>query len=384
MARDGFTKLTSRVISARVGSLCSNPHCKRITSGPNSADAQSINIGIAAHITAASPGGPRYDESLSERERKYDSNGIWLCSNCAKLVDSDVVLYPVKLLKDWKILAEQAALASIESRRNPTREMLLAEGVAIGSAELRPLDWWPDHWKTQRTQLTRLYLEGEEPAEASLDELIERAKGIQDSDLVRGFTVVRDLLHALSDFDRPAPPLIPTDDFPSDLRTCYETCHEIYMCLMIVLMAIGLPYGYIYDSAERERMARVLARIWTKLAVLRTVLPDLHKVFLQVSDKSTQGVTAHQTIEASAEFVIREIVSITEMNWSVTAQLEQWKDCDDVPFSAEKLIEHWPEVFRKLHISKQIDVAHDESRAAFSGLAVEAARAFEHLSPKMT
>ena len=29
-----------------------------------------INIGVAAHICAAAPGGPRYDSAMTEEERK--------------------------------------------------------------------------------------------------------------------------------------------------------------------------------------------------------------------------------------------------------------------------------------------------------------------------
>ena len=37
------------------------------------------------------------------------SNGIWLCQNCAKLIDSDVVLYTTATLTRWKAEAEREA-----------------------------------------------------------------------------------------------------------------------------------------------------------------------------------------------------------------------------------------------------------------------------------
>jgi ribosomal protein L37AE/L43A len=49
------------------------------------------NIGVAAHISGAAPGGPRYDASMSSEARKSINNGIWLCANCARLVDGDAV-----------------------------------------------------------------------------------------------------------------------------------------------------------------------------------------------------------------------------------------------------------------------------------------------------
>jgi hypothetical protein len=52
-----------------------------------------IDVGVAAHITAASPGGPRFDPNLSDKERASATNGIWLCQNCAKLIDNDVAQF---------------------------------------------------------------------------------------------------------------------------------------------------------------------------------------------------------------------------------------------------------------------------------------------------
>ena len=73
-----------------------------------------INIGVAAHITAASPGtpekpAPRYDKTLTREQRRDISNGILLCQNCAKLVDSDVSQFTVSVLQKWRKEAEDRA-----------------------------------------------------------------------------------------------------------------------------------------------------------------------------------------------------------------------------------------------------------------------------------
>lgn len=88
---------------------CSAPECGRPTSGPNSIPDKATRIGVAAHITAASPGGPRYSPLLSTEERRSISNGIWLCQNHARLIDADPEKYPVLKLLEWKRLAEEAA-----------------------------------------------------------------------------------------------------------------------------------------------------------------------------------------------------------------------------------------------------------------------------------
>ena len=72
--RDDFNANTKRILAARTGHLCSNPGCRGSTVGPGSEEAKIINIGVAAHITAASPGtkekpGPRYDKTLNSLEK---------------------------------------------------------------------------------------------------------------------------------------------------------------------------------------------------------------------------------------------------------------------------------------------------------------------------
>ena len=126
--RDDFTEKTKDILGKRVTMLCSNPSCRRPTCGPREDTAMSINIGVAAHITAASPGGLRYDPLLSETERSSVENGIWLCQNCAKLIDSDKERYPVSCLRDWKARAEKAARDRVETTVAPVRAVQAADG----------------------------------------------------------------------------------------------------------------------------------------------------------------------------------------------------------------------------------------------------------------
>ncbi|CUO81766.1 HNH endonuclease [Clostridium perfringens] len=104
--RDDFSKETIKIIASRVGYKCSYPNCRVETLGPHTNCKKSISIGEAAHITAAAPGGPRYDASMTSEERKSANNGIWMCRTHARLIDSDENNYSVELLKDWKYQAE--------------------------------------------------------------------------------------------------------------------------------------------------------------------------------------------------------------------------------------------------------------------------------------
>ena len=94
---------------------CSNPNCRQVTSGPQQDPSKALNIGVAAHITAASPKGPRFDKTLSAEARRSPDNGIWFCQNCGKLVDNDATRYSADLLRQWKRLSEEAARLEIES-----------------------------------------------------------------------------------------------------------------------------------------------------------------------------------------------------------------------------------------------------------------------------
>ncbi len=116
MERDDFLKQTRDTLALRVGARCSNPLCRKLTTGPRTESSFIVNIGVAAHITAASPGGPRYDASFSSERRQSVENGIWLCQNCAKLIDNDPTRYPVALLRGWKVEAEEAALEEVEGK----------------------------------------------------------------------------------------------------------------------------------------------------------------------------------------------------------------------------------------------------------------------------
>lgn len=104
--RDNFSADTKRQLASSVGSICSI--CGQATHGPNDNFTGSINNGIAAHITAAAPGGPRYDENMSESERKSFSNGIWACPTHASLIDKLPLEFSVGDLQGFKFRAMQA------------------------------------------------------------------------------------------------------------------------------------------------------------------------------------------------------------------------------------------------------------------------------------
>lgn len=104
--REEFSQKVKTTLGQRVNYLCSNPSCHEFTSGPHSDDNKPLILGIAAHICAASPGGPRYNAAQTVEERKSTANGIWLCDRHAREIDSDHVRFSESLLRDWKAQTE--------------------------------------------------------------------------------------------------------------------------------------------------------------------------------------------------------------------------------------------------------------------------------------
>lgn len=126
--RDDFSEDIKRKAAARVGYRCSNPRCRKLTSGPSSDSKRALNIGVAAHITAASPGGPRFDPSITKNKRSSIENAIWLCQNCSTLIDRDDRKFTVELLQEWKQQAERTASIDVKAG---------TEFRAIAPSELR-------------------------------------------------------------------------------------------------------------------------------------------------------------------------------------------------------------------------------------------------------
>lgn len=141
--RDDFDKDTKNMLAHRTAVHCSNPNCRKITSGPQQDQAKAVNIGVAAHITAASSGGERYDANLSPEERKSIQNGIWLCQNCAKLVDNDSSRYSADLLRQWKNGAERQAWLEMEGIIQPKAIPASAFDLAL------EIYWLADRFKDE-------------------------------------------------------------------------------------------------------------------------------------------------------------------------------------------------------------------------------------------
>jgi len=94
-----FTPTVKKIALLQANGRCSNPYCRQ----PTIQTKYIIpNRGEAAHITAASPNGPRFDNTKTDEERRSINNCIHLCHSCHHTVDKFSTLYPIDTLQFWK------------------------------------------------------------------------------------------------------------------------------------------------------------------------------------------------------------------------------------------------------------------------------------------
>jgi len=104
MARLEPTPTTIYKLLAISGGVCAFPGC-----GKNLVERGVFNATLA-HITAASPKGPRYDSKLSDEDRRAFENLMYMCPNDACLIDKK------KLGNDFTVEWLQAAKAEHEGK----------------------------------------------------------------------------------------------------------------------------------------------------------------------------------------------------------------------------------------------------------------------------
>lgn len=75
---------------------------------------RALNLGVAAHLAGAAPGSARYDANMTSEQRSAIENGIWLCQNCAKLIDNNPAAYSTPMLQAMRLLAEATARHELE------------------------------------------------------------------------------------------------------------------------------------------------------------------------------------------------------------------------------------------------------------------------------
>jgi hypothetical protein len=136
--RDDFSPTVKETLAKRASFICSNPNCRCLTLCPSDEDDEKyIYIGKAAHITAASKNGPRYNETLSSEERSSIKNGIYLCSNCADMIDKNNGLdYPKEVLLQWKEEHEKWVKENLNKSPHSLISYVEGEYIAKGKGKI--------------------------------------------------------------------------------------------------------------------------------------------------------------------------------------------------------------------------------------------------------
>jgi hypothetical protein len=158
--RNDFSQAVTSALARRASYICSNPDCRALTLCPSDEDPiKSIYVGRAAHITAASPGGARYDASLTPAERSDITNGIFLCSVCADKIDKNKGLdYLADMLRRWKSNHEtfvrknlNKSVHSLLGVRSPAVELAFDTGLDLLEIPKRKAD---KQYKENKGQLS--------------------------------------------------------------------------------------------------------------------------------------------------------------------------------------------------------------------------------------
>ena len=103
--------------------MCSFPNCRQLTIGPSDDRVSGTSmIGVAAHITAASVGGPRYDSALTPEERSSERNGVWTCQTHGKMIDDNSSIYTVDDIARWKYQHEAWVFSRLANAENCMRD----------------------------------------------------------------------------------------------------------------------------------------------------------------------------------------------------------------------------------------------------------------------
>ena len=107
MARRQPSATTIKALFAKSGNQCAFPECSEVlVRGKN------LYVGRVCHIEAASPRGPRYNDQMSDEDRRDISNLMVLCHPHHVEIDSDPNTFTTKSLRVMKLNHEASVADS--------------------------------------------------------------------------------------------------------------------------------------------------------------------------------------------------------------------------------------------------------------------------------
>ncbi len=107
MARLQPSATTIKALFAKSGNQCAFPGCSDVLVTDTN-----LYVGRVCHIEAASPGGPGYNDEMSNENRRDFSNLMVLCHRHHVEIDSDVETYTAESLRTMKLRHEASVADS--------------------------------------------------------------------------------------------------------------------------------------------------------------------------------------------------------------------------------------------------------------------------------
>lgn len=127
-----------KVVVARSGNTCAYPGCGLILTIESVVEGDRPKAtGKVAHICAASPGGPRYDDAMTKPQRGSADNLIYLCGPHHDAVDSQLELHTVEFLREAKRAHEAGVARAVRTGLGEVTyaELTLVCSVLVGATE---------------------------------------------------------------------------------------------------------------------------------------------------------------------------------------------------------------------------------------------------------
>lgn len=127
--RDRVPPAQEKVVIARSGNKCAYPGCGAdLAIDPKSPGDRPKATGKVAHVAAASPGGPRYDATMTTAERGSAENLIYLCGPHHDAVDTQLEYHTCEFLLEAKRVHEEAVERAV---RNALGEVTYEELTVV-------------------------------------------------------------------------------------------------------------------------------------------------------------------------------------------------------------------------------------------------------------
>jgi hypothetical protein len=102
MGKATISQKEQKKLHAKSGNRCAMPDCTNVL-----IDTNGIIIGENAHIYGENPESARYDATKEEKFVNSEKNMIFICRNCHKKIDTDIITYTLDRLFDIKAKHEE-------------------------------------------------------------------------------------------------------------------------------------------------------------------------------------------------------------------------------------------------------------------------------------